>query len=160
MWCPLLTWSLTYPSYDECLTDLLSSEPEGVRIVVASHNENSIRLAVKLLQEQRCSDHGQSNVSFAQLYGMADYMSFTLGKTRPNLLNTVRPRPIVIKYLLILGSLGYQVYKSVPYGTVDETLLYLSRRVKENCLVLTGIRKEMAMLKRGLGYRLSGRRVD
>ena len=49
---------------------------------------------------------------------------------------------------LSLGKINVGVYKSVPYGTVDSTLLYLTRRAQENRSVLargkieTGIVKE------------------
>ena len=38
-----------------------------------------------------------------------------------------------------------EVYKSVPYGTVDSTLLYLTRRAQENRSVL-----ERSIIERGL----------
>lgn len=66
-------------SYDDCLEDLLSMDSEYSEIVIATHNENSVRLAAKLLQTR--PPGVRSNVSFAQLYGMANYMSFTLGKS-------------------------------------------------------------------------------
>lgn len=49
---------------------------------------------------------------------------------------------------------GYSVYKSVPYGSVDETLPYLVRRAQENRTVLQGIRKERDLLRKELNRRL------
>lgn len=52
---------------------------------------------------------------------------------------------------------GYAVYKSVPYGSVDDTLPYLVRRAQENRTVLLGIRKERDLLKQELYRRLRRR---
>lgn len=49
---------------------------------------------------------------------------------------------------------GYAVYKSVPYGSVDDTLPYLVRRAQENRTVLQGIRKERDLLRQELYRRL------
>lgn len=49
---------------------------------------------------------------------------------------------------------GYAVYKSVPYGSVDDTLPYLVRRAQENRTVLQGIRKERDLLKQEFYRRL------
>lgn len=53
---------------------------------------------------------------------------------------------------------GYAVYKSVPYGSIDDTLPYLLRRAQENRTVLQGIRKERDLLRKELYRRLSLRR--
>lgn len=52
---------------------------------------------------------------------------------------------------------GYAVYKSVPYGSVDDTLPYLVRRAQENRTVLQGIRKERDLLKQEFYRRLTRR---
>lgn len=52
---------------------------------------------------------------------------------------------------------GYAVYKSVPYGSVDDTLPYLVRRAQENRTVLQGIRKERDLLKQEFYRRLRRR---
>ncbi len=49
---------------------------------------------------------------------------------------------------------GYAVYKSVPYGSVDDTLPYLVRRAQENRTVLQGIRKERDLLRQELYRRV------
>ena len=41
--------------------------------------------------------------------------------------------------------MGCEVYKSVPYGTVDSTLLYLTRRAQENKSVM-----ERSVIERGM----------
>lgn len=55
---------------------------------------------------------------------------------------------------------GYAVYKSVPYGTVDDTLPYLVRRAQENRTVLQGIRKERDLLRSEFYRRLSLRKAN
>lgn len=61
--------------------------------------------------------------------------------------------------VLVLSSAkeGYVVYKSVPYGSVEDTLPYLVRRAQENRTVLQGIRKERDLLKQEIYRRLRRR---
>ncbi|KAM6897897.1 hydroxyproline dehydrogenase isoform 2-T2 [Xenentodon cancila] len=75
-------------------------------------------------------DRDGGSVCFGQLLGMCDHVSLTLAKE------------------------GYAVYKSVPYGSVDDTLPYLVRRAQENRTVLQGIRKERDLLRKELKQRL------
>lgn len=49
------------------------------------------------------------------------------------------------------------MYKSVPYGSIDDTLPYLVRRAQENRTVLQGIRKERDLLRRELKRRIRER---
>ncbi|KAK1881885.1 Hydroxyproline dehydrogenase [Dissostichus eleginoides] len=102
-------WEDTNDSYNGSLDVMLediSKKPESYRIIVATHNEES-------------------------LLGMCDHVSLTLAKE------------------------GYAVYKSVPYGSVDDTLPYLVRRAQENQTVLQGIRKERDLLRKELFRRLT-----
>ncbi|KAF8455849.1 FAD-linked oxidoreductase-like protein [Terfezia claveryi] len=83
-----------------------------VDLVVATHNKESIRkakIAVKttLLQE---SGAGVQEITFAQLMGMADELSFELAKEKE----------------------GVKVYKYVVWGSVSECVMYLLRRAQEN----------------------------
>lgn len=45
-------------------------------------------------------------------------------------------------------------YKSIPYGTIDEALPYLSRRLNENSSILGGVRREREIIRAALGRRL------
>ena len=47
-----------------------------------------------------------------------------------------------------------EVYKSVPYGTVDSTLLYLTRRAQENRSVLERSKIERRLITRELFNRI------
>ncbi|XP_055225033.1 hydroxyproline dehydrogenase isoform X2 [Gorilla gorilla gorilla] len=69
-------------------------------------------------------------VCFGQLLGMCDHVS------------------------LALGQAGYVVYKSIPYGSLEEVIPYLIRRAQENRSVLQGARREQELLSQELWRRL------
>lgn len=126
-------WEDTNDSYNgsmDVMLEDISKNPESYRIIVATHNEESVRRAAKRMEELGIANDGGS-VCFGQLLGMCDHVSLTLAKE------------------------GYAVYKSVPYGSVDDTLPYLMRRAQENQTVFQGIRKERDLLKKELFRRLT-----
>ncbi|XP_070783575.1 hydroxyproline dehydrogenase [Enoplosus armatus] len=126
-------WEDTNDSYNSSLDvmlEVISQRPERYRIIVASHNEESVRRAAERIEELGIDKDGGS-VCFGQLLGMCDHVSLTLAKE------------------------GYAVYKSVPYGSVEDTLPYLVRRAQENRTVLQGIRKERDLLRHEFYRRLS-----
>ncbi|ROL48637.1 Hydroxyproline dehydrogenase [Anabarilius grahami] len=126
------SWEHTNDSYNGCLEimlNLISEKPERYMIIVATHNEESVRRAVTRMEELGLHRDGNS-VCFGQLLGMCDHVSLTLAQH------------------------GFSVYKSVPYGSVDDTLPYLVRRAQENRTVLQGIRKERDLLRQELRCRL------
>uniref|UniRef100_A0A4W5N9P8 Proline dehydrogenase n=1 Tax=Hucho hucho TaxID=62062 RepID=A0A4W5N9P8_9TELE len=126
------SWEHTNDSYNgslDILLELISRDPQRYRIIVATHNEESVRRAVQRMGELGIDKDGGS-VCFGQLLGMCDHVSLTLAQQ------------------------GYLVYKSVPYGSVDNTLPYLVRRAQENRTVLQGIRKERDLLRLELHRRL------
>ncbi|XP_037135058.1 hydroxyproline dehydrogenase [Syngnathus acus] len=127
------SWEDTNDNYNsllEVLLRLIAEEPTRYRIIVATHNEESVRRAAKCVEELGV-DKSRGSVCFGQLLGMCDHVSLTLAKE------------------------GYAVYKSVPYGSVDDTLPYLVRRAQENQTVLKGIRKERDLLRQELRRRLN-----
>ncbi|XP_035997651.1 hydroxyproline dehydrogenase isoform X2 [Fundulus heteroclitus] len=126
------SWEETNKSYNGCLDVMLeaiSQKPDRCRVIVATHNEESVRRAANRMEELGIDKDGGS-VCFGQLLGMCDHVSLTLAKE------------------------GYPVYKSVPYGSVDDTLPYLVRRAQENRTVLQGIRKERDLLRQELRHRM------
>nr|XP_020478970.1 probable proline dehydrogenase 2 [Monopterus albus] len=126
------SWEDTNNSYNgslDVMLEAISQKPERYRIIVATHNEESVRRAAERM-EQLGIDKDGGSVCFGQLLGMCDHVSLTMAKE------------------------GYAVYKSVPYGSVDDTLPYLVRRAQENRTVLQGIRKERDLLKQELRRRL------
>ncbi|XP_070573303.1 proline dehydrogenase 1, mitochondrial-like isoform X1 [Ptychodera flava] len=101
----------------------------GINIMVASHNEDSIRFTVERMNTL-CIGRRDKLVYFGQLLGMCDQVTFSLGQA------------------------GYAVYKYVPYGPVEEVLPYLTRRAIENRGLLKGVVKERTMLRQELFRRL------
>ncbi|XP_054913890.1 hydroxyproline dehydrogenase isoform X2 [Poeciliopsis prolifica] len=126
------SWEETNKSYNSCLDvmmEAIAQKPDRYRIIVATHNEESVRRAAARMEELGIEKDGGS-VCFGQLLGMCDHVSLTLAKE------------------------GYSVYKSVPYGSVEDTLPYLVRRAQENRTVLQGIRKERDLLRQELRHRM------
>ncbi|KAL4617815.1 putative proline dehydrogenase 2 [Arapaima gigas] len=126
------SWEDTNRSYNgllDVMLELISRNPERYRLIVATHNEESVRHAVSRMLQLGIDRQGGA-VCFGQLLGMCDHVSLTLAQH------------------------GFAVYKSVPYGSVDDTVPYLVRRAQENRTVLQGIRKERDLLRREMRRRL------
>ena len=104
-------------------------DPKKVQVMVASHNEDTVRFTMEKMEELGIQQV-EKTVSFAQLLGMSDHVTFPLGKA------------------------GYMVYKYVPYGPVMEVLPYLSRRVTENGSMLTNLGLEKKILGREIWRRI------
>ncbi|VBB27773.1 unnamed protein product [Acanthocheilonema viteae] len=99
--------------------------PDSISVMAATHNEQSIKQVIEMMREAKISPSSEI-VSFAQLYGMCDQTSCSL------------------------GNAGYSVYKYVPYGPIDEVLPYLSRRAQENASVLGKVKREVHLIFREL----------
>ncbi|XP_008826275.1 hydroxyproline dehydrogenase [Nannospalax galili] len=126
-------YEATSRSYSRCLELMLrfvSHHGSLCHLMVASHNEESVRRATKRMWELGIPLDGP--VCFGQLLGMCDHVS------------------------LALGQAGYAVYKSIPYGCLEEVIPYLIRRAQENRSVLQGARREQALLSQELRRRLLG----
>ncbi|ESO10545.1 hypothetical protein HELRODRAFT_108980 [Helobdella robusta] len=97
-----------YQRVSEFLINQVKCQGEGrMRVIFATHNEDSVTDVLNRLREKEINmDVG--DVSFAQLYGTRDFISYTL------------------------GSLGYPVSKMVHYSNPVDGLAYLSRRLTEN----------------------------
>ena len=54
-----------------------------------------------------------------------------------------------------VGRRGYQAYKYMPYGPVEEVLAYLSRRANENRGLLRGAQRERSLVQTELLHRLT-----
>ncbi|XP_054567234.1 hydroxyproline dehydrogenase isoform X3 [Eptesicus fuscus] len=127
-------YEATSQSYRRCLELMLthvSHRGPMCHLMVASHNEESVHQATKSMWELGIPPDGP--VCFGQLLGMCDHVS------------------------LALGQAGYAVYKSIPYGSLEEVIPYLIRRAQENQSVLRGARREWELLSQELRWRLLGR---
>ncbi|XP_032246214.1 hydroxyproline dehydrogenase [Phoca vitulina] len=127
-------YEATSQSYSRCLELMLtqvSHRGPMCHLMVASHNEESVRQATKRMWELGIPLDGP--VCFGQLLGMCDHVS------------------------LALGQAGYAVYKSIPYGSLEEVIPYLIRRAQENRSVLQGARREQKLLSQELRRRVLGR---
>ncbi|XP_060137566.1 hydroxyproline dehydrogenase isoform X2 [Zootoca vivipara] len=126
------SWEATNESYQRCLDfglDQVSRARGRFEMIVATHNEASVMHTVQRMAEMGI-DKGAGPVSFGQLLGMCDQVS------------------------LALGQAGYAIYKSIPFGSVEEVIPYLIRRAHENQSVLLGIRKERDLLQLELRKRV------
>lgn len=120
-------------AYDAAVGAMLSRvHDEGAEVMVATHNQQSVEAAVAGMSELGLEP--SSGVSFGQLLGMADHLTFTL------------------------GAHGYGAYKYTPFGGVDEVLPYLIRRAQENSDVMGGVGVELGHLDNELKKRLLLRR--
>ena len=87
----------------------------------ASHNQESNQLQARLISERGITkDH--NHLSFCQLYGMSDHITFNLAKA------------------------GYNVSKYVPYGPVKDVIPYLIRRARENSAVTGEMSRELSLI--------------
>ncbi|KRX40595.1 Proline dehydrogenase 1, mitochondrial [Trichinella murrelli] len=133
------TYDLTNETYDNIL-DLLIKEINSrqigkVHLICATHNEQSVKhllanLKSLQLHSTRPTSKCADNISFGQLYGMCDQISFPL------------------------ADAGFLVYKYLPFGPVGEVLPYLLRRAQENSAVMEKTQFEYNLMKQELKRRL------
>ena len=122
----------THKCYDDCIEILLrhrSKNGPGLEVMIATHNKSSIEKAVDLMNELGLNPSDEC-IHFAQLYGMSDNLTFTLGKH------------------------GYNAFKYLPYGQVHEVMPYLLRRAQENGDMLGNASTETSLLREELKKRI------
>lgn len=108
----------------------------SVKLLLCSHNKESLTEALRLHQDRVKNDLPTTPVAFAQLHGMSDAVSFSLLQHKTEGL----PRPIVIK--------------CSTWGTLGECLAYLLRRAVENKSAVMRTTDEHRELKRECWRRL------
>ena len=94
-----------------------------IHLVAGSHNEESNLKLCQWMAEMGL-EPGDVRVSFAQLLGMSDPITFNL------------------------AAHGYNVAKYVPYGPIREAIPYLIRRAQENTSVTGQTSRELELLRR------------
>jgi proline dehydrogenase len=116
-------------AYDAAVAALLPSvRDNGAEIMVATHNQQSVEQTVAGMAALGLPP--SSGVTFGQLLGMADHLTFTLGAHK------------------------YGAYKYTPFGGVDEVMPYLLRRAQENSDMLGGVGLELGHLQNELKRRI------
>ena len=121
----------THNCYNSSVDYLLkhaSISDKKTELMLASHNQQSIEKAIESMNKHGIS-RKDSTICFGQLLGMADNLSFNLGKH------------------------GYRAYKYVPYGEIKMVMPYLIRRANENSSLAGGAAQELAMIKNELKRR-------
>ena len=113
--------------YDAAVTYCIE-HVDRVGVIVASHNEESNLLGVRLLQ-QKGLPLNHPHVHFSQLYGMSDNITYNLAKA------------------------GCSVSKYLPFGPIKDVVPYLMRRAEENTSVGGQTNRELALIDKELKRR-------
>jgi proline dehydrogenase len=103
---------------------------DRIGLVVATHNENSNLLTVKLLREKGLPLN-HPHVHFSQLFGMSDNITYNLAKA------------------------GCSVSKYLPFGPIEDVVPYLMRRAQENTSVGGQTGRELGLIQKELKRRKS-----
>ncbi|WMJ75190.1 proline dehydrogenase family protein [Cytophagaceae bacterium ABcell3] len=121
----------TKPETDEAFDNALKLCVENidrVHVCCGSHNEKSNMLLTDLMREHNI-EPDDPRVSFSQLYGMGDHISFNLSQR------------------------GYNVTKYLPWGPVEAAVPYLIRRANENQSVAGQASRELSLIRKELDRR-------
>jgi len=94
---------------------------DRIGMMAGTHNDNSCMLLAQEM-DKRNIQHDHSHVSFAQLLGMSDNLSFNL------------------------SAAGYNVAKYMPYGPVKSVMPYLFRRAQENTSAAGQTGRELSLI--------------
>lgn len=83
------TTEMYHKTLSECLRRIKAFKDKGedkkIAIMVASHNEDTVRFAIEKMKEYGI-EPSDKVICFGQLLAMCDYITFPLGKFRPNLI--------------------------------------------------------------------------
>ncbi|QJB35793.1 proline dehydrogenase family protein [Chitinophaga oryzae] len=97
-------------------------------VFIGTHNENSCMLAARTMDEKNIP-HNHPHVSFSQLLGMSDNITFNLAHA------------------------GYTVTKYLPYGPVKDVMPYLIRRAQENTSIAGQMGRELSLIRKEMKRR-------
>lgn len=121
------TKAQTDNQYRQALALGLENLPKHL-CIIATHNEPDIQWVTQSCKQNNILLN-HKNLWFSQLYGMRDYISFSL------------------------ASLGANVFKYVPFGPLRQSIPYLMRRAIENSSVKSQTTLERKMLKEEIARR-------
>ncbi len=113
--------------YDLAL-ELCLNNIDCTAVFIGTHNEKSSLLATKIMADKNIATNDK-RITFSQLYGMSDNISFNLAKA------------------------NYNVCKYMPYGPVRDVIPYLLRRAKENTSVAGQTSRELDLIQKELKRR-------
>lgn len=121
----------TDADYDHAL-EYCIQHVDTIAFCNASHNEMSNLYLCELMNRNNLPTNHE-HITFGQLYGMSDHLSFNL------------------------ADAGYNVAKYLPYGPLRDVIPYLMRRAQENTSVAGQMGRELKliqkeMIRRGLRY--------
>jgi len=118
----------THDEYARCTEMLLEAVAKGeAEVLLGTHNQQSIVLAMATMERLKLTS--KSPVYFAQLLGMADHLTQAL------------------------GAAGFQSYKYLPFGHVQQVVPYLLRRAHENASIMQGSKQDVVLIKTELKRR-------
>lgn len=119
--------SLVDKNYDETLTFVIAHLPARSHFTVASHNDTSIDTGLEaVLKRKKELEDEKSQVSFAQLKGLGDRLTYKLAEK------------------------GHYTFKYLPYGPTHNLMPYLFRRAEEASYIWTEGQKKLADVKKEL----------
>tara|TARA_B100000683_G_C12476874_1_gene549914 strand:+ start:992 stop:2170 length:1179 start_codon:yes stop_codon:yes gene_type:complete len=117
----------TDKDYDEAIKFCLDNL-DVIHIFAGTHNSESTLLLCEEMAKRGIQNY-DPRISFSQLLGMSDQITFNLAEH------------------------GYNVAKYVPYGPIREAMPYLIRRAKENTSVKGQTSRELSLINRELKRR-------
>ena len=94
----------THKCYNGNVTHIISNMKNEDKLAVGSHNLDSLKLAMDLVEEYDM----KKSVRFGQLYGFSDHVTGEI------------------------AARGFHVFKAVPYGPTENVMPYLVRRGQES----------------------------
>lgn len=121
----------TDDAYNEAILYCFQYRDE-ISFCCATHNRESCIILLELIKESNVENH--PNISFCQLYGMSDNITFNL------------------------ATQGVKSMKYLPYGSVDNTFPYLVRRAQENTSITNDATREYLMLSEEIERREKAKR--
>ncbi|KAL5015710.1 hypothetical protein ScPMuIL_005299 [Solemya velum] len=114
------------------MMDMIVKHPGKFATIIASHNEETTQRGLDRMEALGMT-YDDGSVFFGQVFGMCEHVTAALG-------NCER---------------GCLVFNALPYGSVEETLAYLSRRAVENKEALKGTRRDRRMMWQAVKDRIT-----